>query len=85
MSKQAFKQAFFYVVECLINYELSSSAKTLLVKYFNDSGANNSFNKALEAINTYAPNSIPAPESMSPRLRKLLRNLELSAKAWDAE
>lgn len=85
MSREEMRKALFNVVEQLTEHKLTVSGKTLLLAYFNDSSSTGSFKRALDAIEKYYPESIPAPEERSERLKVLIEKLEKAARKWDAE
>ncbi|MBN1531299.1 MAG: hypothetical protein JXA20_01420 [Spirochaetes bacterium] len=83
--KVLFKNALYDVVECLIKYEVSHTAKTLINHYFNMSESEETLSRAIEAIEKYTQEQIPTPENRTPRLSRLLDELAFRAKRWDAE
>jgi hypothetical protein len=83
--KALFKSALYDVVEYMIKYELSHTAKTLINHYFNTSDSAVTLNRAIEAIEKYTQEQIPLPQDRPPRLTVLLDELAFRAKKWDAE
>ncbi len=84
-AKMMFKEALYDTVEYLIKYELSPTAKSLLNHYFNSSHDESTLTRAIESIEKYTQEPIPAKEERSPRLERLLNQLARRAARWDSE
>ena len=83
MSRESLRDALFSVVEYLTQHALYDSGRSLVLYYFNESKESSSYERALSAIEKYFPESMP--DTISPRLEKLLQELKLEADAWDIE
>ena len=85
MGKAELRAAIFDVITFLNKYEMSDQAKKLVIYYFNESTADASFERALEAITKYCSEDLPEPAATPPRLRKLIATLKMESDAWDNE
>ena len=83
MSKSSFRQAIYDVVEYVNHYELSDHAKKLIIHYFNESKANSSRQKAIDAIQKYLQDKLPSASDTPPRLNSLLETMMDEADEWD--
>ncbi|HEY1405011.1 MAG TPA: hypothetical protein VF857_00240 [Spirochaetota bacterium] len=83
MSKETFREAIFNVVEFLTQHALYDNGRNLVVYYFNDSRESTAYERALYAIEKYFPESLPPENERSPRLEKLLNELQSEAAKWD--
>ena len=59
--------------------------KKLILHYFNDSKADNSYERALEAISRYYADDLPPEEEWPARLQSMMKVLRREADAWDAD
>ncbi len=84
-TKEEFKVALYDIVEYLTKQEISNSATKLIHNYFNDSNADSFFERAVDAILKYFPESIPPAGERPRKLDNLLEALEHAANAWEAE
>lgn len=79
------RKAIFNLVENLSQYELSPTGQKLVLHYFNESKAPDTYERALDAIERYIPEKLPGPDDTSPRLQRLLDELKRESAVWDAE
>ncbi len=85
MSRDSFRASIFRVIEHLNRYELSETAKKLVLHYFNESRQPTSYRRAVEAVERYIHDSLPESEGRPSRLRELLAEMAREAEAWDSE
>ncbi|MCU0847484.1 MAG: hypothetical protein MUD12_06310 [Spirochaetes bacterium] len=85
MSKESFRESIYDLVQYLTKYELSNTAKKLILHYYNSSRADSARMKALEAVEKYFPESIPAEDEMPAELKRLLDDMFREADAWEKE
>lgn len=84
-NRMSLREAIFDVIQYLTKHALSNQGQKLIIHYFNDSKEDSSYLKALDAIEKYYPESMPAPEERPPKLEKLLQTLKRRADAWDMD
>ncbi len=85
MSREEFRQTIFNVVEYLTKYELSDTAKKLILHYFNTSQADTSRFKAIDAVERYTADKLPELDDMPRKLERLLDKMVHEADRWDAK
>ncbi len=85
MGRNEVRKALYDVVESLTNYELSHTAKKLLLHYFNGSRQDTTYKRAIEAIITYHPDGADVIRTGEGRVMKLLDILKHQADTWDKE
>lgn len=83
--REELKSTIFKIIESINNYELSQTGQKLVIHYFNESSDNNSYNRAITAIEKYLSDNIPQDYERSPQLIKLLNELEYRSRLWDEE
>jgi len=85
MSRDSFRTSIFNVIEHLNRYELSDTAKKLVLHYFNESRKPTSYRRAVEAVERYIHDSMPESADWPPRLRELMAEMAREAESWDSE
>ncbi len=85
MGRDELRKAVINVVEYISKSELSPTSHKLIFHYFNQSKANNSLDKAVDAIERYMQDRIPAQDDRGRILEGLLNELAYEAKMFDAE
>ncbi len=85
MSRDSFRKSIFNIIEHINRFELSDTAKKLVLHYYNESHEATSYRKAVESIERYLHDEIPAEDRRSPRFRELLSAMAAEAERWDSE
>ena len=85
MSRDSFRKSIFDIIEFINRFELSDTAKKLVLHYFNESRQATSYRKAVDSIERYLHDEIPAENDRSPRFRKLLSSMAAEAEKWDSD
>lgn len=85
MGKDEFREALFDATEALIDYQISISAKSLIMTFFNDAKGDTILERAIETMKKYSQIDFPPPEERSKKLKSALNRLAYEADRWDRE
>jgi hypothetical protein len=83
LTKEEFREAIYDVVEALTCHPLSNSGRQLVIHYFNEIKEAVSYERAIQAILKYYPESLPEEESRPKSLVAALARLKKAADEWD--